>query len=155
MLGVGHVVTTSVGMCDIDIRPVSTSFNWIFFSETPFYVIWVVFVLRICAWTLQPHLLTCDCYPRVCMAVWWWLVETRSFRASLTDWTENSPRKPLRWVSASASMSLNMFLSVPSLALVSDVLQCLSFHFKFATFCSSFFERSLIACFCRVWGWSW
>ena len=23
MLGVGHVVTTSVGMCDIDIRPVS------------------------------------------------------------------------------------------------------------------------------------
>lgn len=25
MLGVGHVVTTSVGMCDIDIRPVSTS----------------------------------------------------------------------------------------------------------------------------------
>lgn len=24
MLGVGHVVTTSVGMCDIDIRPVST-----------------------------------------------------------------------------------------------------------------------------------
>lgn len=24
MLGVGHVVTTSVGMCDIDIRPVGT-----------------------------------------------------------------------------------------------------------------------------------
>lgn len=23
MLGVGHVVTTSVGMCDIDIRPVN------------------------------------------------------------------------------------------------------------------------------------
>lgn len=23
MLGVGHVVTTSIGMCDIDIRPVS------------------------------------------------------------------------------------------------------------------------------------
>ena len=23
MLGVGHVATTSVGMCDIDIRPVS------------------------------------------------------------------------------------------------------------------------------------
>ena len=23
MLGIGHVVTTSVGMCDIDIRPVS------------------------------------------------------------------------------------------------------------------------------------
>jgi hypothetical protein len=23
MLGVGHIVTTSVGMCDIDIRPVS------------------------------------------------------------------------------------------------------------------------------------
>jgi hypothetical protein len=25
MLGVSHVVTTSVGMCDIDIRPVSAS----------------------------------------------------------------------------------------------------------------------------------
>ncbi len=28
MLGVGHVVTTSVGMCDIDIRPVIISMFW-------------------------------------------------------------------------------------------------------------------------------
>lgn len=27
MLGVGHVVTTSVGMCDIDIRPVIISIS--------------------------------------------------------------------------------------------------------------------------------
>ena len=26
MLGVGHVVTTSVAMCDIDMRPVSTKY---------------------------------------------------------------------------------------------------------------------------------
>ena len=31
MLGVGHVVTTSVGMCDIDIRPVSTPVSSLLF----------------------------------------------------------------------------------------------------------------------------
>lgn len=30
MLGVGHVVTTSVGMCDIDLRPVVIMLNQIF-----------------------------------------------------------------------------------------------------------------------------
>ena len=33
MLGVGHVVTTSVGMCDIDIRPVSVNFCLVIFTK--------------------------------------------------------------------------------------------------------------------------
>lgn len=31
MLGVSHVVTTSVGMCDIDIRPVTVFIFYVFF----------------------------------------------------------------------------------------------------------------------------
>lgn len=44
MLGVSHVVTTSVGMCDIDIRPVSVSLA--LFEGTDIFVLIRDFEIR-------------------------------------------------------------------------------------------------------------
>ena len=44
MLGVGHVVTTSVGMCDIDIRPVSIPQNVITRKRTYILVLYSGFL---------------------------------------------------------------------------------------------------------------
>lgn len=42
MLGVGHVVTSSVGMCDIDIRPVS-KYRW----PLTYDVVFVLMILSV------------------------------------------------------------------------------------------------------------
>lgn len=64
---------------------------------------------------------------RVCTAAWWWPEETRLFRASRTDWTENSPRRPLRWVRATPSSHSLIFISA----------FCCWFSFRSGFFCGA------------------
>jgi len=60
MLGVSHVVTTSVGMCDIDIRPVR-------FQNIALHSIYMSCV---CAVNASDIMLPLFFFDRVCMAVW-------------------------------------------------------------------------------------
>lgn len=139
MLGVGHVVTTSVGMCDIDIRPVSTSLNWIF-RNTVLCNLNSFCASHLCLNPTTPFtdlwLLSKGLYGSVVVTGGNTLIQGFTDRLN-RELSQKTP--PVR-----ISMSLNMFLSVLTLGLVSDVLQCLSLHFKFATFCSSFFFNRVL-----------
>jgi hypothetical protein len=83
MLGVGHVVTTSIGMCDIDIRPVRPEpGGWAKGSRSSGEVRKGLFPTD----SFLPAL-------RACMAVSLLLVGTHCFRASPTGSIESCPRR--------------------------------------------------------------
>lgn len=85
MLGVGHVVTTSIGMCDIDIRPVRPDPKaW----QRDLGLRWRK-KSSVCRLTLLPAL-------RVSMAVSLSLAATLCFRGSQTDLIGSFLRRPHR-----------------------------------------------------------
>lgn len=86
MLGVGHVVTTSIGMCDIDIRPVRPDPKaW----QRDLGLTGRKKRVLSCRLTLPPAL-------RVSMAVSLSLAATLCFRGSQTDLIGSFPRRPHR-----------------------------------------------------------